>query len=74
MIEFLQQYGSYLSAIVVILFQIIKAIINNKKMDKKFDNVTDKKVVQKEVEKIDYKKLADCVLDKLDERAKQEIK
>lgn len=69
MVEFLQQYGSYISAIFVIIFQLIKAIINNKKMNNKFDKVS----IDKTIEKIDYKKLADEVIAKLDQKAKSEV-
>lgn len=69
MVEFLQQYGSYLSALVVIIFQIIKAIVNNKKLKAKFDNISTDKLV----DQIDYKKLADIVISELDAKIKKEV-
>lgn len=69
MVEFLQQYGSYLSALVVIIFQIIKAIVNNKKLKTKFDNISTDKLV----DQIDYKKLADIVISELDSKIKKEV-
>ena len=40
MVEFFQQYGSYISALVVIIFQIVKMLINNKKMNNKFSEIS----------------------------------
>lgn len=68
--EILEKFGAYISAIVIIIFQVVKMLINNRKMKSKFDEVS-KPALDSVVNSIDYEKLAKNCIEVLDKKMKE---